>query len=106
MEEERRRAARNQSLFREVNERIEDLATGTHVTFICECMNDRCDERIVLSVEEYERIRAQPTWFVVLRGHDVPDVETVVEANDRYAIVKKVGAGESIAAKLDPRNRH
>jgi 3,4-dihydroxy-2-butanone 4-phosphate synthase len=106
LEDERRRAARNQSLFREVNERIEDLATGTLVTFLCECMNERCNEEIQLSVQEYEKIRAHSTWFVVHVGHHVPGVETIVETKDRYAIVKKLGAGERVAEKLDPRRRH
>ena len=106
LDAQRRRAAKNQSLFREVNERIEDLATSTFTTFVCECMNDRCDERVPLTIEKYERVRTQPTWFFVLEGHEVPEVETIVERTDGYLIVQKLGAGERVAEKLNPRNRH
>jgi hypothetical protein len=51
------------------------MATGSVVSGVCECMSDRCDELISLSLEEYERIRAQPAWFFVLAGHEVPKVE-------------------------------
>jgi hypothetical protein len=61
-----------------------------------------CNEKIQLTVQEYEKIRAQPTCFVVHVGHDVPGVETVVETNERYALVKKLGAGERVAEKTGP----
>ena len=42
---QRERAAKNQSLFREVNERIEDLDhTSTFIEFICECANEECSD--------------------------------------------------------------
>ena len=105
LDAQRRGAAKNQSLFREVNERIEDLAGSSFTSFVCECLNDRCDERVVLTIEEYERIRAQPAWFFVLAGHEARDVEDVVDRNDRYLIVRKLGVGQRVAEKLNPRNR-
>jgi hypothetical protein len=101
----RQSAAKNQSLFREVNERIEDLASGVFVSFICECADPKCDEQVSLTIEEYERIRSNPVWFFVLAGHVVPEIETLVQAADRYVVVKKIGAGERVAEKLDPRSR-
>jgi hypothetical protein len=39
----RDRAAKNQSLFREVNERIDELSgSATFLTFIWECANETC----------------------------------------------------------------
>jgi hypothetical protein len=105
LEDQRRRAGKNQSLFREVNERIEELAKGSFASFICECMNEGCDDRIELTVEEYESIRAHPNRFFIRVGHDAPEVETVVEATDRYVVVAKLGAGELVSVKLDPRGR-
>jgi hypothetical protein len=102
----RERAAQNQSLFREVNERIEDLAAPSSFTsFICECENETCDEVCPLTLEEYERIRAKPNRFFVLPGHNVPEVEQVVEQSDRYVVVAKLGAGRPIAEHLNPRTR-
>jgi hypothetical protein len=102
----RERAARNQSLFREVNERIEELSlAAAFPTFICECCDESCDGTMMLTLEEYERIRSNANSFAVLPGHEVPAVENVMEATDRYVVVAKVGAGRQVAARLDPRNR-
>jgi hypothetical protein len=103
---QRQRAARNQSLFREVNERIEDLASpASFAGFICECMNEMCDEQVSLTLEEYEHIRSDSNRFLVLPGHNVPEVEEVVETSDRFVVVAKLGAGMPVAAGLDPRKR-
>jgi hypothetical protein len=107
LQSQRRRAARNQSLFREVNERIEDLAAAASFnTFVCECMDETCDASVSLTIEEYEHIRSSSNRFFVLRGHEVPEVETVVEANERFLVVAKSGAGEVVAEELDPRKRN
>jgi hypothetical protein len=106
LEEQRRRAAMNQSLFRDVNERIEDLAPSSFTSFVCECMNDGCAERFDLTIDEYERIRAHPNRFFALSGHELPEVERIVETTDRYVVVEKLGVGDNVAKKLDPRSRH
>jgi 5-bromo-4-chloroindolyl phosphate hydrolysis protein len=100
--------ARNEALFREVNERIEDvqkpLAAEERIDFLCECGNDDCTQPISLTLAEYERIRQDPQHFVVVPGHDVVDVERIVERTDRYAVVEKLpGAPAKIALERDPR---
>ncbi len=103
---ERQRAAKNQSLFREVNERIEELAPpGLPVGFICECLNTACDDQLSLTVAEYERVRSDSNRFVVVPGHEVEGVEEVVSRTDRYLVISKLGTGGRFAEKLDPRNR-
>jgi hypothetical protein len=102
----RLRAAKNQSLFREVNERIERLAgTASSAEFICECLQAECDEPVVLTRDEYEQIRSSPNRFFVLRGHEFAEIEEVVKTNGRYRVVKKLGVGADVAATLDPRTR-
>ncbi len=58
------RAARNEALFREVNERVEDLhdslASGSSADFVCECADDTCTQRITLPIATYERA-SEPT---------------------------------------------
>lgn len=104
---QRQRAAKNQSLFREVNERIEDLANpAAFSTFICECMDETCSSMVSMTVEEYEHVRSDSNSFLVLPGHEVPEIEATSESNGRYVIVHKLGAGEAIAEGLDPRKRH
>jgi|1186.fasta_scaffold73632_4 hypothetical protein len=105
-EQQRARAAKNQSLFREVNERIEDLASAaTFTSFVCECLDTTCVEPIPLMLQEYEAIRAGGNCFVVMPGHEVPQVEEVTEVTDRYYLVSKLGAGAPTAKRLDPRTR-
>jgi hypothetical protein len=102
----RRRAAQNQSLFREVNERIEDLSgSSSFAGFICECLNTDCDEQVPLTIEEYEHVRSGSNQFVVLPGHHATEIEQVVESTDRYLVVSKLGVGAAVAAHLDPRKR-
>jgi hypothetical protein len=102
------RAARNQTLFREVNERLEGLAeTFQHLTetssFACECADLGCIAMMDLRLSEYEAVRAHPNRFAVLPGHVDPEVEDVVADHGRYVIVSKLGVGAEIAKKTYPR---
>jgi hypothetical protein len=101
------RAARNQSVFREVNERIEGLTDrppAVYEVFICECCLDGCTETISLTIGEYEGIRQHPARFAVLPGHVEPKVERVVDsADDRYEVVEKIERAAEVAAQLNPR---
>jgi hypothetical protein len=104
---QRERAAMNQSLFREVNERIEDLSrSAASPSFICECADESCDASMALTLEEYERVRSDANRFAVLPGHQLAAVEEVVEGTDRYVVVAKLGVGGQVAARLDPRSRN
>ena len=50
-EEQARKAAKNQALFRDVNERIEELVGKTwHPEFVCECADEHCIETLELSL--------------------------------------------------------
>jgi hypothetical protein len=107
-EEQLRRAARNQSMFREVNERLEDLAESFQVVaetspFTCECADLGCNAMIDMTLSEYEAVRKKPNQFVVLPGHVYSDFERVVSENDRYVLVAKHDEGGELAEELDPR---
>ena len=87
-------------------DRIEQLAAGkSSATFVCECLQEECDEPVSLTLEEYEQIRAGPNRFFVLNGHEFDEIEETIEANDRYLVVMKLGVGAEVAATLDPRTR-
>jgi hypothetical protein len=102
----RERAAKNQSLFREVNERIGELsASATLPTFVCECTDETCDQRLPLTREEYERVRSDSNSFFVVPGHEISEIEQVVEVAEGYLVVAKLGWGGTVAAGLDPRKR-
>ena len=103
------RAARNQSLYREVNERIEELnerfdaALAAGATWVCECADRECSEPMELTLGEYEELRSHPNRFAVLPGHVLETVEHVVDAHDGYVVVEKVGPAAAYAAEVDPR---
>src|SRR5437868_10539423 len=95
-EEREGRAARNQALFRAVNEKLTTLnevfasTTGTF-TIACECADTSCIEMIEVHPDEYLAVRAGPRHFAVLAGHVYPDVEVVVRETERYVVVEKTG---------------
>jgi hypothetical protein len=100
------RAGENQVLFREVNERIDELNEAfrdfsAYGSWVCECANETCVERIELTLAEYGGVRAVPERFAVKPGesHVWPDIERVVEKHDRYWVVEKTGDAARIAAE-------
>jgi hypothetical protein len=101
------RHAKNESFFRQVNERIKDVANGfaegeSH-EFLCECSDPSCTARIKLKSSEYEWVRASPSRFVLATGHAAPQIEHVVEREDEHVVVEKHGVAGHVAAELDPR---
>ena len=103
------RAAINQSVFREVNERLEGLAetfqyVAKTAAFTCECASLECVEQMEMSLDEYEGVRSDPNQFAVLPGHVYRDVESVVSENERFVVVAKIGAGDRIARETYPRS--
>jgi hypothetical protein len=53
--------ARNEALFREVNERIAESAErfdSERAEFVCECADQEGTERVEATLVEYERVRA------------------------------------------------
>jgi hypothetical protein len=106
------RLGANEALFREVNERVAEVAghfiagdaSESRVDFSCECGARTCTERIALSLPEYEGVRAEATRFVVRPGHDMPEIERVVERHSTYLVVEKRDPdAEEIARETDPR---
>ena len=102
------RVARNEALFREVNERIrdvnEDAPAASETDYVCECGDPGCTEPVSLTEVEYEEVRAVATHFVVRPGHVVPDVEVVVAHNDRFDVVRKnEPQAARVAVREDPR---
>jgi hypothetical protein len=99
------RVGKNEALFREVNERIREITTyDGWFEFLCECGDQECTQPIVMSLGEYESVRSDATWFVIVPGHEVADVERVVDRTDRFAVVEKLpGQPTALAVETDPR---
>lgn len=104
-----RKIGENEVLFRSVNEQIEGLtetfsvATGT-MRIVCECGDRECVEQLEISIAAYETVREDPSFFVIVPGHEEADVERVVSRDERYWIVSKhEGEPARIARESDPR---
>ena len=101
------RAARNESLFRSLNERMDLVHQGAsdeeRIEYFCECALPSCASMVELSPREYEHVRMAGDRFLVMPRHVVRDIENVLEEHSAYWIVEKVGAGSLVADALDPR---
>jgi hypothetical protein len=103
------RTARNESLFREGNERLERLQKAAAAesldpptNFHCECGEESCTEWVSMRLSEYEAVRSQDDRFAVVPGHETPELECIVERNAGFIIVDKVPEAEKLVAD-DPR---
>jgi len=91
-----RRLAENEIIFRQINrdadEFLHDVGVENLVLapFYCECSNIDCNQRIEMASAEYERIHLNPKRFIVVKGHEVPAIEDVVERHDIYNVVEKL----------------
>jgi predicted ThiF/HesA family dinucleotide-utilizing enzyme len=103
--EGRQRVAMNEATFRRVNEGIETIRdAGGRLTFLCECGRLGCNVLILLTRAEYEAVRANPRRFAVVDGHEIPEVEDVVERAEGYIVVEKRGEPEAeVVENTDPR---
>ncbi len=106
-DESERRLARNEALFRETNEAIERGQwrddPAKRVRFRCECSRLDCNEAVEITLARYEQVRQSPRRFVVVGGHEMPEIETVVSREDGCAIVEKRDVAGETAAAADPR---
>lgn len=110
MDERGTRIGQNEVVFREVNERLRELGESFSLTselseFVCECANTSCTERVQMALSDYEHVRSDPKWFLIVSGHEEADYERVIEEKDGYTVVEKLPGGPAgIAIRDDPRN--
>jgi len=107
--EHEERLAKNEVLFRTVNEAIEQQALrfggiDDEYEFICECSSTECVEKMTLTLRQYEQIRAEGTHFLLVPGHADPGLELVVERTANHHVVEKDGAAGIVAEQGDPRS--
>ncbi len=105
------RIAANEIRLREINEGAVE-ANAAHVwsdpplpSWTCECGDPTCIAPIHLSVDEYEAVRSSAIHFVIRPdpAHVMPEVERVVQREERYWVVEKIGVGAEMSEELDPR---
>jgi hypothetical protein len=102
------KVARNEATFREANEQIALAAERIgvdRVPFVCECADVGCTAVVRLTLDQYERVRADPRTFLNIPGHQElsrPHVRVLADHGD-YLLVEKIGEAGEIAESLDER---
>jgi hypothetical protein len=109
VDERERRVAQNESHFRGINEHLEGTAAALTrldqqvYEFLCECANRDCARPIPLRLDEYERVRANARRFLVAPGHQLDEVETVVDQYEDVLVIEKHGEAAALVEGTDPR---
>jgi hypothetical protein len=115
-----RRLAENEVFFRQQNRAIErgfaklnKLAKEeNHVElindddmllqFYCECSNEICRQRISLRRSQYDQVHKADDKFVVICGHEIPDVEQIIMKTDDYCVIQKKMEPPKSSRRLNP----
>jgi hypothetical protein len=110
------RNAATQNRYRELNEHLSqvynefaaradaDKKVSELFELFCECgQRTPCGQRVKVSAVTYERVRADPTTFILSPGHEAPDVEEMIELGDGFLVARNFGRAAEIARAADPR---
>jgi Icc-related predicted phosphoesterase len=96
MDVRQERSAKNEALLREVNERIHEVGERLQVLpdddmldFRCECGSPACENYVSMTASKYEDVRSDNDRFVLVPGHEDPEIERVMERTERYVVVDK-----------------
>lgn len=102
-----RRLVENEMFFKQPNQKVveglsdlEQLAEATDqqdllpdttqpIQFYCECSDGTCRKRIALTPGKYADLHKNHNQFIVLPGHEVPQIEHVITSTDDYTVVEK-----------------
>ena len=89
------RLAANEHMFQEVNARLEAdvhrvTSPGERIAFVCECSRLSCRDVVELTIEEFRGLRATEERFALVPGHEILEVEKVVERRDGHIVVEKL----------------
>lgn len=94
-----RRLIENEEIMEALNRRVQEQVArirseggddpSAPISFFCECSDLTCRARVVISPERYAEIHRDPSQFIVLAGHEVETIESVVDTWRDYLIVRK-----------------
>jgi len=103
-----KRIAENEIRFREINERmardVRDIVDPQErLDLVCECGFDTCRETVGMRLGDYDHERADGRHFFLVPGHEIEDLERIVERREGYAVVEKKGDAATVATEHDPR---
>lgn len=79
---------------RRVNEAIErGGGDGASAIFVCECGYIGCSSTLELQIADYENVRSSFDRFLVIPGHEILEVDEVVERHSEHLVVIKPEEG-------------
>jgi hypothetical protein len=119
-----RRLAENEVVFREANEQVQEGMTRlrksakaggfddlyqnksgeqeTPLHFYCECADEKCRQRIIMTPSKFKELHSSSTRFVIKPGHQVPEVERVILEDKQFMVVDKMVTPPRHGDKLNP----
>jgi hypothetical protein len=104
------RKALNEGVFRDANENLERNARqileeddNSPAPFFCECPQSDCTAIVLLTLAEYDAVRANPRGGIAAIGHEDLSIERVLEQTARYVVTEKFGEAGEVHAEHDPR---
>jgi hypothetical protein len=106
-DEQARRAAITEAAFRIANDRMaawEETFSSERELFFCECLMAGCREKIPLTRDEYEAVRADRRRFFVVPGHQDEHLESVVDSHDAYLVIEKPPDLDPVVEATNPRS--
>jgi hypothetical protein len=64
----------------------------------------QCTERVKVTLQEYERVRADGATFLLAPGHRDASIERIVLQRPRFPVVEKVNSSaRAVVRALNPR---
>jgi hypothetical protein len=66
-----------------------ELQDDLKIDFWCECSDPDCQQRVFLTLEEYEKLHNSKARFVLVEGHEEPAVEETRKKIGNYRVVEK-----------------
>src|SRR5436190_17312713 len=82
------RVVQTEEFFRDVNDVIARTRGSNGSRFLCECANPFCNVTFEMSGHDLQTLHSTSGYYVVLAGHEIPDLEDVVQSHNGYAIVR------------------
>ena len=97
------RIAMNEATYRKINEAIRADPADGRIVFVCECGRLGCNQLLRLSRAQNEAVREDARRFAIVPGHEIAEVEDVIEQHEDYAVIQKHAETSDIAERTDPR---
>ncbi len=102
------RIAESEIRFRQINEELTESlreipGDSDALVVVCECGARDCAQTVTVPDVVYEAVRGNPRRLVVAPGHELLDVETVIERAEGYVLVEKHEETAGLVEETDPR---